>query len=169
MLAAGTKAGAADSGPALVVIAWLDDPEFNASRIAAFDAHRKRRWLGESDHPVYVRPEAVLGAVYPSDLLNVAGTDKALYFRAAQPMAASRVIASGRFMVMPFVPAKPGRPSPPDFGEWLAGALRQALSEGRLPVRLQFPALETPLRLAYLEPTDREGAFEAEYGSVEKR
>jgi len=157
----------------VLALVWYDDPGFYARFIQAGEARPSVRPLGllsgpirfgERSHPIYVRGEGILGAVYPTDLLNVAAADRAEFYLAAEASAAARATAGGTLRVLPLGRGGCRRPEVPAL---ILRELRDALMTRR-EVSVRLPAVDegitTPLRIAYLERTDRAGAFEAEYG-----
>lgn len=148
----------------IVVLAWGDDPSFNANTLVRFEAEKMSHLFGERSHPIYVRPDAILGAVYPADLMTIEGAELGAFYRTPSPDEAVHAILENRAHVIPLaMTASEGREKA---AEALAAPLRAHLIARReIPVRLS--AEESPgtgpLRLAYFERTDRAGAFAAEY------
>ena len=115
-------------------------------------------------HSIYVRPQAILGAVYAADLFNVAAADRGGFYRRPAPSRAARGIAQGDLRV---VVVGERLVLTPEAQARLAGRLREALvSRREIPQTLSSETPPSSLgawNVAWLEPTDRAGAFEDEY------
>jgi hypothetical protein len=150
----------------VLVLVWPDDSGFGARRIAAYESQPGNFRFGERLHPVYVRPEAVMGAVFAGDLFHVAGTDRGAFFRNPEPAVVARAILEGRVRLVSFLPAASASDDGSSLTPAILSALRDAtLTRHEIPLTLPFPGdpSRPALRFAYIERTDRAGAFEAEY------
>ncbi len=152
-------------------LVWQDDPTFNARMLMRFEETGMSHRFGPSAHPVFVRPDAILGAVYPLDLLNVAGVRSGAFFRTPDPSLAARAISETRVRIVPlartFWPAGQREGS----ANVLAARLQETLlATAEVPLALPAPGEGSPgsLRIAYVERVSRAEAFEAEYGGTEK-
>src|SRR5262245_25451253 len=157
--------------PPVLAVVWRGDPDALAQAFQDAEARLLKPRFSEA-HPFYVRPQGVLGAVYPADLFNTAAADRAGYYRRPAPERAARAIADGTFRVVPAGLFYWGRIAVPDLEGRLAGRLREALFTRR-EIPLALSPEEGPTapgwNVAWLEPTDRAGAFEAEYGRSDAR
>jgi hypothetical protein len=98
------------------------------------------------------------------DLFNVAGTSQGAFFRTPKAPVAARAITGQTLRVFPLAFGGRRRPGIPAL---ILLQLRDSLVARReIPVRLPPIDDGSPrhLRIAYLERTDRSGAFDAEYG-----
>jgi hypothetical protein len=165
------KARAADRGlsaqpPDALAVVWRGEPDLVARAFQQAEMGRLKPRFSEA-HPLYVRPQGILGAVYPADLFNVAAADRGGFYRRPAPERAARALVEGSLRVVPMDVLDWGTPASPGLEAHLAESLRTALMTRReIPVTL--PAEEGSSapgwNVAWLEPTDRAGAFEAEYG-----
>lgn len=154
----------------VIVLAWADDPGFNARRLARFESEGMTHRLGEISHPIYVRPDAILGAVYPGDLMTIAAARWNEFYRVPQPGEVARALVEARAHIIPVALAtSEGRTDV--LAVRLGARLRETLIDRReIPVALpaETDVSSVPLRFAYFARTDRRGAFEEEYGASAK-
>jgi len=148
--AARASGGEGHAGP-LIAVVWDAGPGGSA-RLEAAAASVPRRF-GDPLYPLYLRPKAVAQLVYAADLLNVARAEQGEFYRTPEPARAAQAIADRALQIIPIEEA---RQEPP--ARLLSDIRNGLLSRHEVPVALG------PMRIAYLEPTDRMGAFASEYG-----
>lgn len=157
----------------VLAIVWRGAPDGYVRFLQEGEMHLLNPRFSET-HSIYVRPQGILGAVYPVDLFNVAAADSGRFYRRPPPARAARGIAEGHVRVVAvglfrWDRVDRGDPAglPTDVLARLAARLRDALLTRR-EIPLSLPDEEgIPARdwnVAWLEPTDRTGALEAEYG-----
>jgi hypothetical protein len=153
-------------GPAILAIVWRGDAVHLGQVFQEAEARVLKPRFSDT-HPFYVRPQGVLGAVYPLDLFNLAAEERGGFYRRPAPAGAARALAKGNVRVVPVGLFYWGKDAPAGLSAHVAGRLRDALL-ARREIPQSLPGEEGPSapewKVAWIEATDRAGAFETEYG-----
>jgi len=151
-----------DSSAQLAIL-WRGDPGQLAAAFQQAEMRVLKPRFSET-HAYFVRPQGILGVVYPADLFNVAAAGSRRFYRRPSPDRAAGAVMDGTVRLVTLGERAPA----PEDAARLAARLRDALVTRReIPVSLDSetpPAALGPWSVACLETTDRTGAFEEEYG-----